>query len=98
MAHLELAARARRDLRRLPTNERNRVRRALERLAEAAETIDVKPLSDRPWWRLRVGNLRIIYRQLTHDELVRRGVQGLGSLVERIVNRRDFERALRTLK
>ena len=66
---------------------------------------NIKPLSAKyaGSWRYRVGDWRIVYRPLERRErtaLARiRGeaVKAGTVLVERIVNRRDLERAVRTL-
>lgn len=63
------------------------------------EHLDVKALVGRaPWLRLRVGEWRLIFRRLSADELERLAFdQGHGYLVERIVNRRDLDRAIALL-
>ncbi len=59
----------------------------LRHLGDQTENLDVKPLQGRPgWWRLRVGDWRILYL-----------ADANGIVVERIVNRRDLERAVSTL-
>lgn len=47
-----------------------------------------------PYLRLRVGDWRVLYRPTTEQEAV---AGGEGWFVFRIVNRRDLERAARTL-
>lgn len=77
------------------------------------DNADVKPLvGAEPWLSLRVGTYRILYRPLTDDELknVARADDGTefepehdagkpeaGHLVDRIVHRRDLDRAVGTL-
>lgn len=57
-------------------------------MAAEAPNLDVKPLkASGPWARLRVGEYRILHRP----------IEG-GWLVERIVDRRDLERAIGTLE
>jgi len=75
-------------LRRLdPGPNRRRVVAALRALAAGAANLDVKAIEGRASWRrLRVGDYRVIYRSTEW-----------GILVERIVNRRDLERAITTL-
>ena len=85
---IRLSSRAERDLRRLDNQVRRRVVDGLRALDVGAPNLDVKALKGSvPWWRLRVGEHRVLYR----------GVEG-GWLVERIVDRRDLERAIRSLE
>jgi hypothetical protein len=57
-------------------------------MAAEAPNLDVKPLkASGPWARLRVGEYRILYRPIDG-----------GWLVERLVDRRDLERAIGTLE
>lgn len=93
---IELAARAVRDVRRLDPPVRRRIRQALDELAVGTENADVKALTGAaPRLRLRVGDLRVLYRPLTEDEAS--PPDGPGVLVARVVNRRDLLRAVRTL-
>lgn len=76
---VELAARARRDLRRLDPPVRARVVEALERLAGEG-TGDVRPLTGKPGeYRLRVGDWRVAFvrdreaRRLTVLRVLPRG-------------------------
>lgn len=86
--NVELSARAERDLRRIKRGpDRQRLVVALQALAGDAANLDVKALQGRaPWRRLRVGDYRVLYRPVE---------QGLW--VERIVDRRDLDRAVATL-
>ena len=94
-SRIELAGRAMRDLRRIDTPERRRIREALELLASGAENADIKALTGQaPWLRLRTGDWRVLYRPLTEAEAVEGGP---GFLVAPVVNRRDLLRAVRTL-
>jgi mRNA-degrading endonuclease RelE of RelBE toxin-antitoxin system len=102
MYRIELSKRALRDLRRID----HKSRRALLDLLEndlAAEpqpaNLDVKPLTGRPpWLRLRRGEYRALYRPLTSSELRALNAQEqAGLLVERVIDRRDLERAAATL-
>jgi hypothetical protein len=72
---------------------------ALDRLAEGAESLDIKALQGAaPWLRLRVGDVRVLYRPMTSDEVrALPGSSSTGYLVARIVNRRNLERAMETL-
>lgn len=105
MARVRVSSAAVRDLRRV------RDRRDLDRLEEALyielatepvpANLDVKPLAGhRPWLRLRVGDYRVIFRRLSPAEVGRldpyRGTEP-GILVERVINRRDLDRAVRSL-
>jgi mRNA-degrading endonuclease RelE of RelBE toxin-antitoxin system len=83
---LELSSRALRDLARLTARERAQVRAALDAPQEdpAPANLDIVPIADkRPWLRLRAGRMRILLRPL-----------GAGYAVERVVNRREFVRAV----
>jgi hypothetical protein len=56
-----------------------------------------------PWLRLRVGNFRVLFRQLTRGEMdvlcLRRGTLAgaTGFLIGRVVDKQDVERAIDTL-
>jgi len=50
-----------------------------------------------PWPRLRIGNVRVILRPLARSEATRLGVEPPGYLVERVIDRRDLDDALRPL-
>lgn len=100
MADVELSRRAQRDLRALRgSTGLKQVAAALDALAAGAANLDVKPLRGaEPWLRLRVGDLRIIYRPLSDEELTRLPARPSSAfLVSRVVNRRDLERAVRSL-
>lgn len=96
---VELTRRATRDLRALSPPDYRRVARAItETLASEPlpANADDKPLRGRsPWYRLRVGELRLIYRALEADEIP--GIES-GRLVARVVHRRDLERAVATVR
>jgi mRNA-degrading endonuclease RelE of RelBE toxin-antitoxin system len=87
-----LAERARRDLRRIQSQQqREAIAGALEGLRAGAPNLDVRSLRGRsPWLRIRAGDFRILYRPLTAEE-------GDGYLVARIINRRNLEDTLRRL-
>ena len=72
---------------------------ALDRLAEGAESLDIKALQGAaPWLRLRVGDFRVLCRSLTAEELhALLGSPGAGFLVGRVVDRRDLDRAIESL-
>lgn len=82
------------DLRRIgPGEELNRIRQALEELADQQSGLDVKPLRGQsPWLRLRVGDYRVLYRPIGPGEAADASL-----LVARVVHRSDLERAVSTL-
>jgi mRNA-degrading endonuclease RelE of RelBE toxin-antitoxin system len=88
---VDLSRRAERDLRRLSKADRARVVDALRHLETEGENIDVKALAGRsPWRRMRVGERRVIFRPVDVDG-------ELHFVVARIVERGDFDRAVRSL-
>jgi mRNA-degrading endonuclease RelE of RelBE toxin-antitoxin system len=96
--HVEVSRRAERDLRALSPPDRRRAAVALSG-ALARDPLpanaDDRALAERaPWRRLRVGELRVLYRKLEPGELpdIQRG-----RYVARIVHRGDLERAITTL-
>ncbi|MDQ3630086.1 MAG: type II toxin-antitoxin system RelE/ParE family toxin [Actinomycetota bacterium] len=98
IVRVELTRRATRDLRGLSPPD---YRRAAQAITETLVSeplpanADDRPLTGRsPWRRLRVGELRVIYRLLGADEVA--GARG-GRLVARIIHRGDLERAVATL-
>ncbi len=98
MYRVELSKRALRDLRRIDHRGRRRLLDLLEDDLAAEPhpaNLDVKPLTGRaPWLRLRRGEHRVLYRPLTNDELKALAATELaGFLVERVIDRRDLERA-----
>lgn len=69
-----------------------------------ADNLDIDPVSGHePYRRLRIGDWRVLYRQLTPREIdllvMRRGTleSSTGFLIARIVNRKDLERAVATI-
>jgi mRNA-degrading endonuclease RelE of RelBE toxin-antitoxin system len=67
--------------------DRQRIVDGLRALDTGAANLDIKALEGRPQWRrLRIGDFRVLYRPT--DEAMR---------VERIVNRRDLDKAIDTL-
>lgn len=86
--NVKLAPRATRDLKHMDRPTRKRVRQALEALAGDAANLDIKPVAGHaPWRRLRVGEYRVLYRELTNESDSR-------YLVARIIDRRDLHRAI----
>lgn len=86
MRDVTLRPRAERDLRQIgPGPERTRIAAGLRELGADAANLDVKALAGAaPWLRLRVGNYRVLYRAAGESAYV----------VERIVHRRDLDRAV----
>lgn len=89
-----LGPRAQRDLRGIDRFERRRIAAALDELASGAENLDIKAVVGQPpWLRLRTGNWRVLYRPATQQETL----DGIGWVIGRVINRRELERAIRTL-
>jgi mRNA interferase RelE/StbE len=87
---IELSRRATRDLRKLAPPDRRRVRQALEALSSNAQNLDIKALANRPpWLRLRVGELRVIYRPEPAAKP--------SWLIARVIHRRELDRAIASL-
>lgn len=73
---------------------------ALNELAHdpPAPNVDQRPLIGyAPWRRMPVGGLRVIFRPLSRIELDS-FEEDRGYLVERVIQRRDLERATKGLK
>ncbi len=90
----------RKDIERLSSSTRSRVRAALDGLVEIPpwSNLDIRPLTGRsPWLGLRIGDVRVILRQLTRRETSLLGVDYPGYLVGRVVDRRDLDDAVRPL-
>ena len=84
---VRLTSRAERDLRKLDARQRTAVVDALRRLDQGAANVDVKALRGTPGWlRLRIGDYRALFRPIEGDWLV-----------DRIVDHRELDRAVRTL-
>ncbi len=89
LSKIKLAPRAIRDLKGLDRQTRKRVQSAFQALEADAANLDVKPVAGRaPWRRLRVGEHRVLYRELADDEPDAR------YLVARVIDRRDLHRAI----
>jgi mRNA interferase RelE/StbE len=87
LSSIKLAPRAIRDLKHLDRQTRKRVQQAFQALGADAANLDVKPVAGRaPWRRLRVGEHRVLYRELA-EETAR-------YLVARVIDRRDLHRAI----
>lgn len=59
----DLSRRALRDMRRLDRTTRERIFRALDRLIEGDRSLDVRRLTAREGYRLRVGDWRILFER-----------------------------------
>ena len=79
---------------------RARVMRALQALASdpPLPNIDERPLvGHEPWRRMRVGEYRVIFRQLTRTELAA-FPESRGYLIERVISRGELKRATKGLR
>ena len=86
--NIRLAPRASRDLKRLDRSTRKRVKQAFGALAVDAANLDIKPVAGHaPWRRLRVGEYRVLYRELTAEA-------DAHYLVARVIDRRDLHCAI----
>lgn len=100
MHDVQLGSKATRDLRKIKDDRARRdVGRFLKDELTAdplPENVDIVALSGKtPWMRGRCGEHRVIFRPLTSDE-VREGFE-TGYLVARIVDRKELQRAVKTL-
>lgn len=101
-AHVELSTRAYKDLRQLDPSARHRIEAFIEkrlRVIPRPANLDIRQLQGKaPWLRVRVGELRVVFRRLTAAELAAHGVSvPLGYLIVRVVQRGDLERAVSQL-
>ena len=88
LSNVKLAPRAIRDLKHLDRKTRTRMQQAFEALGTDTANLDIKSVAGHaPWRRLRVGEYRVLYRELT-DEADGR------YLVARVIDRRDLHRAI----
>jgi mRNA-degrading endonuclease RelE of RelBE toxin-antitoxin system len=88
LSNIELAPRAIRDLKRLDRQTRKRVQQAFQALEVDAANLDVKAVAGHaPWRRLRLGEHRVLYRELAEETASR-------FLVARVIDRRDLHRAI----
>ena len=66
--------------------------------ADPPGVIDERPLvGAEPWRRLRIGTWRVIFRSLSASEL-KNFAEDRGYLVERVIRRRDLDRATKGLR
>ncbi len=88
LSNIELAPRAIHDLKSLDRQTRKRVQQAFQALGAGAENLDIKPVAGHaPWRRLRVGEHRVLYRELAAAADAR-------YLVARVIDRRALHRAI----
>jgi mRNA interferase RelE/StbE len=88
LSSIKLSPRAIRDVKRLDHQTRKRVQQAFQALSTDAANLDVKPVAGHaPWRRLRVGEHRVLYRELADET-------GARYLVARVIDRRDLHRAI----
>jgi hypothetical protein len=101
MRQVNLSLRAQRDLKRLGRGrERDQLLAALAAIAEvpvAGESRRDAAYDVWPWLRVRVGNYRILLAPAAEAGATERPVQRDDIIVERIVHRRELERAVRGL-
>ena len=91
LGSIKLAPRAIRDPKHLDRKTRKRVQQAFEALGADAANLDIKPVGGHaPWRRLRVGEHRVLYRELAEEVDAR-------YLVARVTDRRDLHRAIERL-
>lgn len=85
---IEVSRRAERDLRRIGRgSELDCIVKAFRELVTGDANLDVRALRGAsPWLRLRVSDWRILYRPTDR-----------GFWIERVVHRRELERAIQTL-
>jgi mRNA-degrading endonuclease RelE of RelBE toxin-antitoxin system len=95
LGNIEISRRAERDLRKLAITDARRVRATLESLSVGAENLDIKAVANRaPWLRLRVGELRVLYRPLSEEGPSESEQKWL---VARVIHRRELDRAVASL-
>lgn len=88
LSNIKLAPRAIRDLKRLDRQTRKRMQQAFQALGADAANLDIKLVAGRaPWKRLRVGEHRVLYRELSDEANSR-------YLVARVIDRRDLHHAI----
>jgi mRNA-degrading endonuclease RelE of RelBE toxin-antitoxin system len=88
LSSIKLAPRAVRDLKGLDRQTRKRVQQTFQALEADAANLDVKPVAGHaPWRRLRVGEHRVLYRELADEPDAR-------FLIARVIDRRDLHRAI----
>lgn len=99
---IELSTRAVKELRGLQKKDRERIESALRKLEEdpLPPNLDVRPLlGAKPWWRLRVGNFRVVYRALGEASDPETGSElpddcTRGYLVDCIIDRQYLEKVV----
>jgi mRNA-degrading endonuclease RelE of RelBE toxin-antitoxin system len=103
LKNVELTRRAQRDIRRLDPQDQRQIKAALIELAAEAPNLKVESVAGRPpWWRLRVGEMRVLYRH--EDRPAARGKPAGQDkpaarkwIVARVVQRQELDHAVSTL-
>ena len=80
---VEIRKQASKELSRIGLEDRRRIARAIEGLAESPRPVGCRKLRDREGWRIRVGDYRVLY-QIEQGRLV--------VVVVRIGHRKDVYR------
>jgi len=99
-AALRFTSRAAADWKKLDVATKERIDEALEALRQEPRpaNLDDKALEGRaPWRRLRVGDHRVIFRTFTAAER-RQYESPKGYVIERLIDRRDLDRATKGLR
>lgn len=96
MAVIILSKQAAKDFLSLPTSQGTRIQTALQSLERESKNLDIVGLTNRrPWLRLRAGDLRVLFRPVTPEELRSANISEVrGYLVARIVTRQALSRAV----
>jgi len=99
-AALRFTTRAQSDWKKLDVVSKDRIDLALEALRRLPNpgNLDEKLLEGHsPWRRLRVGDHRVIFRPFSPEERKQYG-SPKGYVVERVIDRRDLDRATKGLR
>lgn len=109
LQNVELTRRAQRDIRRLDPQDQRQIKAALIALAAEAPNLKIKSVSGRPpWWRLRVGEMRVVYRHedppAAEDKppgqdkpAAQDKPAGRKWIIARVVQRQELDRAVSSL-
>jgi len=68
---LQVERQARRGIERIPERYARRIEDAIDALADEPRPHGVEKLTDRPLWRIRIGDYRIIYAIFDRERLVK---------------------------
>ncbi len=103
LQNVELTRRAQRDIRRLDPQDQRQIKAALIALATEVPNLKIKSVSGRaPWWRLRVGEMRVLYRYEDRPAAEDKPPgqdkpAGRKWIVARVVQRQELDHAVSTL-